>query len=93
MAWQPRYDAEDVKEAVASSASVAEALAKLGLRSAGHNARTLRRLTDHYGIDTEHLRAGRIRRTPPPRQATPLTEILVEGSTYHRGHLKERLYQ
>jgi hypothetical protein len=64
----------------------------MGLRPAGHNARTLKRLIEHYGIPTDHLEAARVQRTPPARRPKPLHEILVKDSTYARGHLKERRY-
>jgi transposase-like protein len=92
MGWEPRYSEAEVRDAVASSQSLAEALRRLGLRSAGHNDRTLKRLIVHYGISTEHLDPGRSQHRPRPRHATPLEAVLVQDSSYHRGHLKQRLY-
>ncbi len=55
--------------------------------------KVLRKYATAWGISTDHFdpyatvreRAGTLQR--------PLEEILVEGSTFSRGHLKERLYQ
>jgi hypothetical protein len=92
MAWRPRYTEQQVRDAVGSARSLAEALRALGLRAAGGNHRTLRKLIAHYGISIEHLDPRWAQRRAPRRSRTPLTEILVEGSTYSRGHLKDRLF-
>lgn len=42
--------------------------------------------TDHFDPDLSRDKARR-------KQAQPLEEILVEGSTYSRGHLKARLFK
>jgi hypothetical protein len=88
----PRYTEQDVRDAVASARSLAEALRTLGLRPAGGNHRTLHRLIATFGIRVDHLDPGWARRRAPRKTATPLSQILVEGSTYHRGHLKDRLF-
>lgn len=68
---------------------MAEVLRYFGLRPAGGNHRLLRRWLDEWGISTDHF-VG----TPPPprREAIPLEQILVAGSTYPRTKLKQRLY-
>jgi hypothetical protein len=92
VSWTPKYSEAEVRAAVESSRSVAETLRKLSLRAAGHNPRTVKRLIAHYGISTAHFDPG-LARAFPPRPAKPLEEILVRDSTYHRGHLKRRLYE
>jgi hypothetical protein len=87
-----RYTEQKVRDAVASSRSLSEALRKLGLRPAGGNHRTLRKLIARYGISTAHLDPNWALRYERPRRAMPLTEVLVEGSNYNRGRLKQRLY-
>lgn len=90
MVWE---DEHAIREAVAASLTYSEVLRQLELRAAGGNFAQLRRYIERYGISTAHFdpqgsrvatRAGRSRR--------PLGEILVAGSGYSRGHLKERLY-
>jgi hypothetical protein len=70
---------------------MAESLRKLGLRAAGGNFRTLRKLTARYGISTEHFDPNWGVRLASKR-AIPLEQALVEHSTYDRGKLKRRLY-
>src|SRR5918912_891215 len=87
------YPEDQVRAAVAESASYAEVLRRLGLRAAGGNHRTVRKYVDDvWRIPTDHFdpRAGRPSGRAP---AIPLSEILVSGSTYHRGHLKRRLLE
>src|SRR3954451_22068260 len=83
------FSEEEVRGAVADSRSYAEALRRLGLRAAGGNHRTIRKYLDAWRIPVDHFAAG-----PAPGasgKAIPLGDVLVEGSTYHRGHLKRRL--
>jgi hypothetical protein len=92
MAWVPRYTELEVCEAVEGSPSLSAALRLLGLRIAGGNFGTLRRLIAHYGISTEHFDPNWVLRGPRIRRQIPLHEILVEGSDYNRGRLKSRLF-
>ncbi|HWF25267.1 MAG TPA: hypothetical protein VG275_07465 [Solirubrobacteraceae bacterium] len=93
MGWTPRFTEAEIRRAVENSPSYAEALRRLGLRPAGGNHGTLRKLINHYDISIEHFDPNWALRYERPRVATPLEEILVEHSTYHRGHLKRRLYE
>jgi hypothetical protein len=77
---------------VRNAHSMAEALRQLGLRPAGGNHKTLRKLIDRYGISTEHFDPYWGQRGQRRADATPLEAILVEDSTYSRNHLKRRLY-
>jgi hypothetical protein len=62
------------------------------MRPAGGNWKTLRRYAkDVWHIPFDHFDPYASRRGIP-RSRAPLAEILVVGSTYSRGHLKERLY-
>jgi hypothetical protein len=80
-----------LREAVASSRCYAEVLRKLGRRPAGGNHGTIKKYIAHWGISTEHFDQEAIRRETRCRARKPLAEIMVEHSTYHRGHLKRRL--
>jgi HNH endonuclease len=88
----PRYSEQDARKAVAASFSYTEALRRLGLRTTGGNWLTLQRWAVRWGIDTDHFDADVARRRAVGRPARPIDEILVEGSTYSRKHLKARLY-
>ena len=72
--------------------SIAEALRRLGLVPAGGNHASLRKLIERYDISTEHFDPYWAQHLPRPSRAIPLEQILVENSTYHRNHLKRRLY-
>jgi hypothetical protein len=86
-----RWDEDEVRAVVAESLSYAEVLRRLGLRAAGGNHRTVRKYVDEiWRIPTDHFDLTPVRGRPG-RAAIPLAEVLVEGSTYHRGHLKRRL--
>jgi hypothetical protein len=90
-AWEIGFSESELREAVASSRSCAEVLRKLGLRPAGGNHGTIKKYVARWGISTAHFDQDAIRREALSRPPTPLGEILVERSTYHRGHLKRRL--
>jgi hypothetical protein len=90
--WRPTHSKKDVADAVAKAHSLSDAVRRLGLRVGGGNRKTLRRLIDHYGIPSDHLDPAWYRGGALEMKATPLDLILVEGSTYSRGHLKRRLY-
>ena len=64
-------------------------LRHFGLRPAGGNHRRSGAGSRRWDISTDHFDA---RRRLPRRERNPLEEILVERSTYSRGHLKQRLY-
>jgi len=88
------YTEEEARAAIAASRSWTEALRRLGVRPAGGNYATLQKYAAIWKIPTDHFdpdaaRTEALRRGNQPR---PLEEILVEGSTYSRGHLKQRLY-
>jgi len=93
MVWQPKLNEAEVREAVERSVSKSAALRLLGLRPVGSNFRTLRKLIAYYGISTDHFDPNWVLRGPQVRRQIPLDEILVERSTYSRGHLKRRLYE
>ncbi|HWF75035.1 MAG TPA: hypothetical protein VG186_16920 [Solirubrobacteraceae bacterium] len=93
MPQTPRYTEAQVRDAVEHSPSLAEALRRLGLRAAGGNHRTLKKLIAQYGISTDHFDPNWALRYERRSMAIPLDEILVEHSSYNRGHLKRRLYE
>ncbi|MDQ6915329.1 MAG: hypothetical protein M3155_05885 [Actinomycetota bacterium] len=89
----PRYTEDDVRRAVAAARSLSEALRALGLRPAGGNHATLKRLISRLDLSTDHFERDWAQRARSGKTATPLSEILVAHSTYHRGHLKRRLFE
>ncbi|HEX6457925.1 MAG TPA: HNH endonuclease signature motif containing protein [Thermoleophilaceae bacterium] len=87
-----RYDEPTLRRVIAESFSFSDALRRLGLRAAGGNHATIKKYVELWGISTSHFNYDRAP-THLLRARTPLGEILVERSTYHRGHLKRRLYE
>jgi hypothetical protein len=91
MARSVSFTKAQAERAVAESKSFSEALRRLKLRAAGGNHRTLKKYVERWGISTDHFDPNWALRSRN-RGRKALSEILVEGSTYSRGHLKERLY-
>ena len=85
------YTEQDVANAVAASFSYAEVLRKLGVRPAGGNYDTIKRLVRNLELDTTHFtgRGHRRGRSYGPRR--PLKELLCAGSTVQSYKLKRRL--
>lgn len=90
----PRYSEEEAREAVAASKSYSEALRRLRMRPAGGNHKIFKRYVDQvWQISTAHFDAGASARRMPTQASTPMSEVLVEHSSYPRGRLKQRLYE
>ena len=95
----PAYTKTELQKAVLVSKNLKEVLEELGLRAAGGNYQYLKKWLEEWTISTSHFetaadRAARARRfVTSIKKAQPLEEILVENSTYNRGHLKKRLYK
>jgi hypothetical protein len=83
----PRYSEEEARAAVAAARSHFDARVRLG--PAGGNYATLKKYLALWGISTDHFDWGGAR--PPRREAIPLDEVPVEGSTHQRKRLKRRL--
>jgi hypothetical protein len=90
---RPRsFTEEQVREAVAEASSYSDVLRRIGLRPAGGNHRMIRRYVDEvWRIPTDHFDRGYAARRS--REPIPLAEVLVAGSRYSRGHLKQRLFE
>lgn len=87
------YTIAELKKAVVSSISVSETLRKLGLKPAGGNHATIKKLCEDYKICTKHFK-GQAHMTGKsnPYNKRPLKDILVENSTYsNTWNLKLRL--
>lgn len=78
---------------MASSQCYSHALRKLGLRPAGGNHRVFRWYVDVvWKISTSHFDRAAAGKLHLARPAKPLEDVLVTGSGYRRGALKNRLY-
>lgn len=82
-----------MSEVIKKSKTQKEVLEKLGLRAAGGNFDTLRRYIKLYNINTSHfIKNYNNMINYSKKRKILLSEILVENSSYNRGHLKDRLY-
>jgi len=90
---RPRsWTVEELRDAVALSHSISDVLRRLGLRPAGGNHRSIKWWISRLGLSTDHFDPN-VGRRGRSAQARPLHDVLTVGSTYPRGHLKERLYR
>ena len=80
---------EELVALIDKSTSMGEALAHFGLKNKGGNFRTFKKRCQEDGIDCSKFEGnfGKGRFKP----LIPLDKILIEGSTYSRTHLKNRL--
>ena len=63
------------------------------MRVAGGNHRTIRRYAEEvWRIPVDHFDPDAVRRAALHREPVPLADVLVQGSTYQRTLLKERLF-
>lgn len=90
----PRYTEDEAREAVAAAKSYSEALRRLGMRPAGGNHALLKKYVDDvWEISTEHFEPGAEATRNLHSAPKPLAEVLVKGSTYSRGKIKQRLFE
>jgi hypothetical protein len=89
----PRYTVLEARAAIESSLSYAQALRRMGMCASGGGTATLRKWAARWGISTEHFDPYASQRGPRTARRTPLDEVMVEDSTFNRGHLKKRLYE
>lgn len=90
-----KWTDEQFIEAVASSLSYAEVLRKIGLKTAGSNYNTVKRKISELKLDITHMTGqawNQGDKYRPIKQAKPLSEILVEHSTWiNTNNLRKRL--
>ena len=90
-----KWTYEQFIEAVASSLSYAEVIRQLGLKPAGSNYDTVKRKISELNLDTSHMTGqawNQGDKYKPIKQAKPLSEILVEHSTWiNTNNLRKRL--
>ncbi len=90
----PRYSEKEARAAVAVSLSYSEVLRRLGMRPAGGNHALLRKWVDEiWKIPTDHFDPGAAANKNLHKSAKPLAEILIKGSSYSRGKIKQRLFE
>lgn len=88
-----KYTKELLEQNVKDCYSFAELARKLGLKPEGSNPKTLRKKLDEFKVDYSHFTGKGWNKGLKfkPRQAKPLTEILVSNSSYQSYKLLKRL--
>ena len=90
-----KWTNEQFIEAVTSSLSYAEVIRKLGLKPASSNYDTVKRKISELNLDISHMTGqawNQGNRYKPIKQAKPLSEVLVEHSTWvNTNNLRKRL--
>jgi len=87
-----RYSKGEAERAIATSHCWTEALRKLGMCPTGGGAATLKKWARRWNLSTDHFDPNLGRVLWGRGRRVPLEEILVEHSSFSRGHLKKRLY-
>jgi HNH endonuclease len=93
MPSNPPFSETDLRAAVASAETWADALRFLGYEIKGANYRTVQRWVERWGISTEHFDPNAGRRRASRTRRISLEEVMVENSSYGRGKLKRRLLE
>lgn len=88
-----KYSIDKLKEAVKDSVSIREVLIRLGLKPAGGNYMTMKKLFKENNIDTTHFLGQGHKKAIKflRRKSFSLEEILTENSFYSSNDLRERL--
>lgn len=91
------WSESDLVVAVQESETYSDVARKLGLRSASCHT-TIKKYIKKLGLDISHFDASKKQREALNKylihhKRIPLSEILVENSTYNRACLKKRLYK
>ncbi|MFN8152247.1 MAG: hypothetical protein U0R24_14135 [Solirubrobacterales bacterium] len=89
---KPRFTEDQLREAVAASFNWTETLRNLGYCPTGGNPRTIKKYVEIWAIDTTHFDPDLARHRNLGGKRIPLDQVLVEGSTYTRWNLKQRLF-
>lgn len=93
---RPRsWTEQQLREAAKSATSIRQVLGLLGLKQAGGNYAQISKFLETYNVDTSHFtgRAWRRGKIGTGKPRIPLSEILVEDSTYQSHKLKKRLFK
>lgn len=89
-----KYDESSFKEIISNSLTFRQVFKKLGLNEFGNNYGIVHKYIKKYGIDTSHFKNTSTIDILQRLNTIPLSEILVENSTYTNGtNLKNRLYR
>lgn len=93
---RPNWHQSNLEKYLLNSQSFTDMALRMGLAPAGSNIKTIKKYVKLYGLDTSHFltrsqlsEKGLIKN----KKWKPLSEILVNNSTFSTTHLKNRLYK
>lgn len=88
-----KYTKEQLENACKSSTSYRKVLSLLNLKEAGGNYTTIKQNILKYNIDVSHFTGKGWNKDLKfkPNSKTPITELLVNNSTYQSNKLRKRL--
>jgi hypothetical protein len=89
---RPPFTEAQLRTAVRLSHCWSDVLRCVDLGTRGNNRRTVQKYVALWGISTEHFDPHIGRRRAGRNRMVPLTDVLVEHSTYSRSALKKRLF-
>ena len=92
MRGAPPFTEPQLRTAIRVSLCWSDVLRALGLGVSGNNSQTVRKWARRWEISTGHFDPAVGQRRGTRTRSVPLEDVLVENSTYSRGHLKRRLY-
>lgn len=85
-----KWEDADLKAAIESSVTKAEAIRKIGLQVRPGNYETINKYIERLDIDTSHM-VGKSHGSSVDSRQRSLEEVLVENSDYSRSSLKRKL--
>lgn len=88
-----KCNAEELKTIVKNSSTLSGVLKYFNLSNKGGNQKTLKQRLLYENIDYSHIKLGNNSNLGKKfkKDKIPIEKILVENSTYQRGHLKKRI--
>ena len=93
MSRRPPFSEAALRAAVAQSTNWSQVLRALGYGAKGGNRRTVRSWAQNWAISVEHFDPNLGRGGASRARRRSLDEVMVRGSTYSRGKLKQRLLE
>jgi len=90
-----KYNDEEFRELVKKSQTYSDILRDHGMSNKGGNCNTLKKRIAKLGVNDDHIAKGHSSNKGKKfiSKKIPLNKILVENSTYNRGHLKNRIIE
>lgn len=90
-----KCNVEELKTVVENSSTLSSVLKYFNLLNKGGNHKTLKKRLLYENIDYSHIKLGNNSNLGRnfKKDKIPIEKILVENSTYQRGHLKKRIIE